>query len=79
MTLCCCKCHQPDTLPPEQMQKWTLVKEIEKYGKLKYATNRPRQELIDILHDLKNGDSSIMIIDGVILLRNPEKRLKMSS
>lgn len=77
MKRCCCNCHKtPDMLPPDQMAKWTLVREIEKYGKLKYATNRPRDELIEILTDLKNEDESVMVIDGVILLRNPKKRLK---
>lgn len=67
---CNCRCHQK--VAPEFMNKWALVKEIEKYGKLKYATNRSRDELIEILYDLNNPNSTVKVIDGVIYLK-PEK------
>lgn len=70
---CRCKCHQVENDIPENMDKWTLIKKIEKYGRLKYATNRNRHELIDILYDLSNAETrKSLIVDGIIYLQKKD-------
>lgn len=55
--LCSCVCHQR-ILHPDKMTKWMLIQEIQKYGTLKYATCRNREELTQILMELRKNNEN---------------------
>jgi hypothetical protein len=64
---CTCSCHVKVS-PPETMTKWMLIQEIQKYGKLKYATYRNHDELTAILKELReqNGRCDKVIPKSVV-------------
>jgi hypothetical protein len=56
-TKCCCKCHIKTY---EDMNKWELIQEVKRYGRIRYAASRTKADLIKLLRELRNGNGHLI-------------------